>query len=64
MTLAVPQCLRGGLLSRQASEEDLGVVIERDGLVDLMAFKEKTDAAREEAFRALTEEAQELDMGY
>lgn len=31
---------------------------------DLMAFKEKTDAAREEAFRQLTEEAQELDMGY
>lgn len=31
---------------------------------DLMAFKEKTDAARDEAFRTLTEEAQELDMGY
>ncbi|MCX6379690.1 MAG: helix-turn-helix domain-containing protein [Armatimonadetes bacterium] len=31
---------------------------------DLMAFKEKTDAAREEAFRALTQEAQELNMGY
>ncbi|GDX40048.1 excisionase [Armatimonadota bacterium] len=31
---------------------------------DLMAFKAKTDTAREEAFRALTEEAQELNMGY
>jgi excisionase family DNA binding protein len=31
---------------------------------DLMAFKEKTDAAREEALRQLTEEAQELKMGY
>ena len=31
---------------------------------DLMAFKEKTDAARAEAMRQLTEEAQELDMGY
>lgn len=33
-------------------------------LKDLMAFKEKADVAREEAFRQLTEEAQELDMGY
>ena len=31
---------------------------------DLMAFREQTDAAREEALRQLTEEAQELDMGY
>ncbi len=31
---------------------------------DLMDFKEKTDAARAEAMRQLTEEAQELDMGY
>jgi len=31
---------------------------------DLMTFKDKADTAREEAFRALTEEAQELDMGY
>ena len=31
---------------------------------DLMAFKEKTDADREEALRALTEEAQELSVGY
>ena len=31
---------------------------------DLMAFKEKTDAARAEAMRQLTEEAQELDLGY
>lgn len=31
---------------------------------DLMVFKEKTDAARAEAMRQLTEEAQELDMGY
>lgn len=31
---------------------------------DLIAFKEKTDAARAEAMRQLTEEAQELDMGY
>lgn len=31
---------------------------------DLMMFKDKADAAREEAFRALTEAAQELDMGY
>lgn len=31
---------------------------------DLMMFKDRADAAREEAFRALTEEAQELDMGY
>jgi excisionase family DNA binding protein len=31
---------------------------------DLMAFKEKTDTDREEALRALTEEAQELSMGY
>lgn len=33
-------------------------------LKHLMAFKEKTDAAREEALRQLTEEAQELNMGY
>lgn len=31
---------------------------------DLMAFKQKTDSAREEAMRQLTQEAQELDMGY
>ena len=31
---------------------------------DLMAFKAKADAARAEAVRQLTEEAQELDMGY
>lgn len=31
---------------------------------DLMRFKEKADAARAEAMRLLTEEAQELDMGY
>jgi len=31
---------------------------------DLMAFKEKTDAAREGALRRLTEEAQELGLGY
>lgn len=31
---------------------------------DLMAFKVKTDAAREEAFRQLTEDAQELGLGY
>ena len=31
---------------------------------DLMGFKEKADAARAEAFRALTEEAQELNQGY
>jgi excisionase family DNA binding protein len=31
---------------------------------DLMAFKEKTDAASDEAFRQLVEEAQELNMGY
>jgi hypothetical protein len=31
---------------------------------DLIAFKEKTDTDREEALRALTEEAQELNMGY
>lgn len=31
---------------------------------DLIAFREHTDAAREEALRQLTEEAQELDMGY
>ncbi len=31
---------------------------------DLIAFKEKSDLAREEAFRLLTEEAQELDLGY
>ena len=31
---------------------------------DLIAFKEKTDRAREEAMRLLTEEAQELNMGY
>jgi excisionase family DNA binding protein len=31
---------------------------------DLMAFKEKTDAARDDAMWQLTEEAQELDMGY
>jgi len=31
---------------------------------DLITFKEKADAAREEAFRALTEEAQELGIGY
>jgi excisionase family DNA binding protein len=33
-------------------------------LKDLMAFKAKTDAAREDAMRQLTEEAQELNMGY
>ncbi len=31
---------------------------------DLMAFKEKAACDREEALRLLTEEAQELDMGY
>ncbi len=31
---------------------------------DLSMFKEKTDAVREEALRMLTEEAQELNMGY
>ncbi len=31
---------------------------------DLMVFKDKADAAREEAFRVLTQEAQDLDMGY
>ena len=31
---------------------------------DLMAFKEQADAARAEAMRKLTEEAQELEMGY
>ena len=31
---------------------------------DLMAFKAKADCDREEALRLLTEEAQELDMGY
>ncbi len=31
---------------------------------DLMAFKEATDAARDEAMRALTEEAQKLGLGY
>ena len=31
---------------------------------DLMSFKEKTDAARAEAMRQLTQEAQELNMGY
>lgn len=31
---------------------------------DLMTFKEKADCDREEALRLLTEEAQELDMGY
>ncbi len=31
---------------------------------DVMDFKAKTDAAREDALRTLTEEAQELDMGY
>lgn len=31
---------------------------------DLATFKDKADAAREDAFRALTEEAQELDLGY
>lgn len=31
---------------------------------DLMAFKEKTDVARADAMRQLTEEAQELDLGY
>jgi hypothetical protein len=29
-----------------------------------MAFKETADAARAEAMRQLTEEAQELDLGY
>jgi len=33
-------------------------------LQDLMAFRAKTDAARADAMRQLTEEAQELDMGY
>ena len=31
---------------------------------DLLAFKAKTDAARDDAMRQLTEEAQELNMGY
>ena len=31
---------------------------------DLMTFKDKADSAREEVFRALTEEAQALDLGY
>ncbi len=31
---------------------------------DLMTFKEKADTARAEAMRRMTEEAQELDMGY
>jgi excisionase family DNA binding protein len=31
---------------------------------DLMAFKAKTDATRADAMCQLTEEAQELDMGY
>ena len=33
-------------------------------LKDLMAFKEQVDATRAEAMRQLTEEAQELDLGY
>lgn len=33
-------------------------------LSDLMAFKEMTDFSRAEALRSLTEEAQELNMGY
>jgi excisionase family DNA binding protein len=31
---------------------------------DLMAFKQKADVARADAMRQLTEEAQELDLGY
>ena len=31
---------------------------------DIMAFKDAADTARDEAFRRLTEEAQELDLGY